>query len=66
MGKILNLIISDQYFFGHVTHKVLNSFKFEIGQYHPIAFFFKKMISDKTWYKTLDGEFLAIVKAFKT
>ena len=36
-----------------------------LGQWHPIAFFSGKMISTKTWYKTHDGELLAIVKAFQ-
>ena len=38
----------------------------DLGQWYPIAFFFKKMIPAETRYKTHDGELLAIVKAFKT
>ena len=35
-----------------------------LGQWHPIAFFSRKMIAAKTWYETHDGELLAIVEAF--
>ena len=35
-------------------------------QWHPVAFFFRMMISAKTWYKIHNGKLLAIVKAFKT
>ena len=37
-----------------------------LGQWHLDAYFFQKMIPAKTCYKTYNGEFLAIVKAFKT
>ena len=40
--------------------------KADLGQWHPVAFFSRKMISTETWYKTYDGELLAIIKAFKT
>ena len=40
--------------------------KANLGQWHPVAFFSKKMISAETWYKTHNGEVLAIVEAFKT
>ena len=40
--------------------------KDHLGQWHPIAFFSRKMIPAKTRYKTHNGELLAIVKAFKT
>ena len=40
--------------------------KTDLGQWHPIAFFSRKMILAKTRYKTYDDELLAIVKAFKT
>ncbi len=36
------------------------------GQWHSIAFFFRKMIPAETWYEIYDGELLAIVEAFKT
>ena len=31
-----------------------------------VAFYSQKMIPAETWYKTHDGEFFAIVEAFKT
>ena len=37
-----------------------------LGQWHLVAFYLQKMILAKTWYKTYDGELLAIVEAFKT
>ena len=36
------------------------------GQWHPVAFFSCKIILVETRYKTQNGEFLAIVEAFKT
>ena len=40
--------------------------KNDLGQWHPVAFFSRKMIPAETWYETHDGKLLAIVKAFKT
>ena len=40
--------------------------KANLGQWHPVAFFSRKMISAETQYETHNGELLAIVKAFKT
>ena len=37
-----------------------------LGQWHPVAFFFRKIIPAETWYKTHDDKLLAIVEAFKT
>ncbi len=37
----------------------------DLGRWHPIVFFSRKMISTETRYETHDGELLAIVKAFK-
>ena len=39
--------------------------KDDLGQWHLVAFFPRKMIPTETQYKTHDGELLAIVKAFK-
>ena len=39
--------------------------KDNLGQWHPIVFFSKKMIPAKTWYKTHNSKLLAIVKVFK-
>ena len=38
----------------------------DLSQWHPVAFFFRKMIPAETWYKTHNGKLLAIVEAFKT
>ena len=37
-----------------------------LGQWHPVAFFSRKMIPAKTKYETHNGELLAIVEVFKT
>ena len=61
---------------GYVINRVLNQLtsgtipngvviKADLGQWHPVTFFSRKMIPAETWYKTHDGKFLAIVKAFK-
>ncbi len=36
------------------------------GQWHPRAFFFRKIIPAETRYETHDGELLAIIEALKT
>ena len=36
------------------------------SQWHPLTYYFQKMILNKTRYKTHDDKFLAIVEAFKT
>ena len=38
----------------------------DLDQWYPAAFFFRKMILAKTWYKIYNGELLAIIEAFKT
>ena len=40
--------------------------KIDLGQWHLVAFFLRKMILVKTQYKTHNGEFLAIIEAFKS
>ena len=40
--------------------------KTDLGQWHPIALFSRKMIPAETRYETHDGELLVIVEAFKT
>ena len=40
--------------------------KTNLGQWHLIAFFFKKMIPTETRYKTHYAKLLAIVETFKT
>ena len=53
IGGVLSQLTSD-----HLTSNQ--------GQWHPVAYFSRKMIPAETWYKTHDGELLAIVEAFKT
>ena len=43
-----------------------DSNKSDFGQWHPVAYFSRKMILAETWYETHDAELLAIVEAFKT
>ena len=38
----------------------------DLGRWHPVAFFSRKMIMAETRYETHNGELLAIVEAFKT
>ncbi len=68
IGGVLSQMTLDQHSSGHVTHKNLNaiSSNSEIGQWHPVAFFSRKMIPAETRYETHDQELLAIVEAFKT
>ncbi len=58
----------DPHFSDHVTHEDPNSdfLKSEIGHWHLVTFFFQKIISAETRYKTHNLELLAIVEAFKT
>ena len=51
---------------GYAIGGVLSQLTNDLGQWHPVAYFLRKMIPAKTRYKTHDGEFLAIVEAFKT
>ena len=40
--------------------------KTDLGQWHLVAFFLKKMILVKTWYETHNNKLFAIIKVFKT
>ena len=40
--------------------------KSDFGQWHPIAYFFRKIITTETQYKIHDAELIAIVEVFKT
>ena len=74
MSRALNQMISDhlnhlnQSYSNHATYENLDLIfsKSKIGQWHPIVFFFWKMIFIETWYKTYNQELLVIVEAFKT
>ena len=37
----------------------------DLGRWHPVVFFFRKIIPAETWYETHNDKLLAIVKAFK-
>ena len=52
---------ASSYVIGGVLSQLTNS-----GQWHPVAYYLQKMIPAKTWYKSYDGELLAIVEEFKT
>ena len=52
---------------GYAIGGVLNQLTSDdLGRWHLVAFFSRKMIPVETRYETHDGEFLAIVEAFKT
>ena len=51
---------------GHAIGGVLSQLTNDLGWWHPVAYFSRKIIPAKTRYKTHNGELLAIVKAFKT
>ena len=53
IGGVLSQLTSD-----HLTS--------DQGQWHPVAYFLRKMIPAETRYETHDVELLAIVEAFKT
>ena len=40
--------------------------KTDFDQWHPVAFFSRKIILTETWYETHDSKLLAIIEAFKT
>ena len=51
---------------GYAIGDILSQLTPESGQWHPIAFFSRKMIPAETRYETHNQELLAIVQAFKT
>ena len=52
---------------GYTIDKILSQLSSDnLGQWHPVAFFSRKIIPVETWYETYDDELLAIVKAFKS
>ena len=70
---ILNLIDLERYIrieinpLGYIIDRIFSQLTLNnLGQWHPLAFFFRKMIPTKTWYKIYNNELLAIVEAFKT
>ena len=51
---------------GYAIGGILSQLTPDSGQWHPVAFFSRKMIPAETRYETHDQELLAIVEAFKT
>ena len=52
---------------GYAIGRVLNQLTMDdLCQWHQVTFFSRKMILAETRYETHNGEFLAIVEAFKT
>ena len=50
---------------GYAIGGVLSQMMSETGQWHPVAYYSRKMIPAETRYETHDAELLAIVEAFK-
>ena len=50
---------------GYAIGGILSQLTPESGQWHPVAFFSRKMIPAETRYETHDQELLAIVEALK-
>ena len=52
---------------GYAIDRVLSQLTSDdLGQWHLVVFFSRKMIPVETRYKTYNGKLLAIVEAFKT
>ena len=51
------------YFIGRVLSQLTLD---DLGRWHLVAYYSHKVIPAKTWYKTYNGELLAIVEVFKT
>lgn len=59
IGGVLSQLTSGQITFGQVTSdSEANS---DFGQWYSVIYFSRKMILAKTWYKTHNTEFLAII-----
>ena len=61
IGRVLSQLNLDS----NIPPNNSNSDKSDFDQWHPIAYFFRKMIPVETWYKTYNTELLAIVETFK-
>ena len=68
IGGVLSQLTPDQV----ISNSELNSAKSKVltkpnlNQWHPVAYFSRKMIPAETQYETHNAELLAIVEAFKT
>ena len=65
-GYVIGRVLSQLNFNFDVTPNDSNLNKSDFGQWHPIAYFSKKIILAETRYKTHNAKLLAIVEAFKT
>lgn len=65
IGGVLSQMTSNQQSSHYVTTDQISPW-FKNNQKYPITFFFRKILSAKTQYKTHNQELLAIVEAFKT
>ena len=51
---------------GYAIGRILSQLTLDnLSQWHLVAYYSRKMIPAETWYKTHNGEFLAIIEAFK-
>ena len=64
IGGVLSQLTSDQRL--SESDENFSSKSSDVGQWHPVAFFSRKMIPAETRYETHDQELLAIVETFKT
>ncbi len=64
IGGVPSQLTSDQRF--SESDKNFSSKSSDVGQWHPVAFFSRKMIPAETRYETHDQELLVIVETFKT
>ncbi len=63
IGRVLSELRSDQRL--SESDENFSSKSSDLGQWHPVAFFSRKIIPTETRYETHDQELLAIVETFK-
>ncbi len=64
IGGMFSQLTSDH--FPSESYENFSSKSSDVGQWHPVAFFSRKMIPTETRYETHNQELLAIVEIFKT
>ena len=64
-GYAINGVLNQLNLDSNVLLNNSNLNKSDFSQWHLVAYFFRKIISIETQYKTHDAKLLAIVKAFK-
>ena len=62
ISRVVSQLTSDQVILDFKSDLTKSDF----GQWYLVVYFFRKMISSETYYKTHDGKLLAVVEAFKT